>query len=108
MVTRAARRGKAPVKREPPQFAPKAADVTITEVKTAADRDAFVRCQHELYANDPMYVPQIIAERRDFIDPSRNSFFTHARAAFFLAHRAGRVVGRIAAVNDTRYNTYHE
>lgn len=93
---------------QPAPFAPKAVDVTISEVKTAADRDAFVRFQPEHYANDPLYVPQLIAERRDFIDPERNSFFTHARAALYLAHRGGRVVGRIAAVNDTRYNTFHE
>jgi GNAT superfamily N-acetyltransferase len=104
------RRGAAKALRrsEPAPFAPKAVDVTITEVKTAAERDAFVRFQPEHYANDPHYVPQIIAERRDFIDPERNSFFTHARAAFFLAHRAGKVAGRIVAMNDTRYNSFHE
>src|SRR3954471_14261919 len=89
-------------------FAPKAADVVVTEVKTSAERDAFVRFQPEHYANDPLYVPQILAERRDFVDPARNAYFSHARAAFFLAHRHGRVVGRIAAVNDVRHNQYHD
>jgi GNAT superfamily N-acetyltransferase len=89
-------------------FAPRAADVTVTEVRTSAERDAFVRFQPELYKDDPLYVPQIIAERRDFIDPSRNPYFTHARAAFFTAHKNRRVVGRIAAVNDMRHNQFHD
>jgi GNAT superfamily N-acetyltransferase len=89
-------------------FAPRAADVNIVEVRTPAERDAFVRFQPEHYANDPLYVPQIIAERRDFVDPSRNPYFSHARAAFFLAYRQGRVVGRIAAVNDSRHNQFHD
>src|SRR5438094_7825499 len=100
------RRAKAKPVQAP--FAPRAADVMISEVKTAAERDAFVRFQPEHYAADPLYVPQILAERRDFIDPSRNPYFSHARAAFFLAHRQGKPVGRIAAVNDMRHNQFHD
>ncbi len=80
----------------------------VTEVRTTADRDAFVRFQPEHYANDPLYVPQIQAERRDFIDPARNPYFAHARATFFLARRRGHLVGRIAAVNDVRHNQFHD
>lgn len=108
MPPRRATAARALKRSEPAVFAPKAVDVTISEVKTGADRDAFVKFQADLYGDDPHFVPPIIAERRDFIDPDRNPFFTHARAALFLAHRAGKVVGRIAAINDTRYNTFHE
>ncbi len=106
MARRAA--AKALKRNEPVAFAPKAVDVSVTEVTTSADRDAFVRFQFDHYASDPNFVQPLIAERRDFVDPDRNSFFSHARGAFFLAHRGGKVVGRIAAINDARYNTYHE
>ena len=79
----ARRAAKAPPVQAP--FAPRASDVSVIEVKTSAERDAFVRFQPEHYANDPLYVPQIVAERRDFVDLSRNPYFTHARAALFLA-----------------------
>ena len=89
------------------RFATRAADVTVEEVTSPAGRDAFVQFQADHYSGDSLYVPQILAERRDFIDPARNPYFTHARAAFFLARRRGKVVGRICAVNDIRYNQYH-
>ncbi|MBL8923691.1 MAG: hypothetical protein JNJ54_32855 [Myxococcaceae bacterium] len=48
----------------------------------------------------------IVAERRDFIDPRANPFFESARARYFLARRQGRVVGRIAACVDSRFNRF--
>lgn len=92
----------------PPQHAVAAADVTVEEVSGSAGRDAFVRFQLEHYAGDTNFVPPIVAERRDFIDPKVNPFFGQARAAFFLAKRRGRTVGRIAAVVDSRYNRFHD
>lgn len=92
----------------PVRFAARAADVVIDEVTSPQGRDAFVRFQAEHYSGDSLYVPQILAERRDFIDPERNPYFSHARAAFFLARRRGKVVGRICAVNDVRYNQFHQ
>lgn len=82
-------------------------DVTITEVTQPAQRDEFVRFPLSLYAGDPSYVTPIVAERRDFIDPRVNPFFREAVGALYLAHRNGRVVGRIAAFIDHRYNRFH-
>lgn len=85
-----------------------APDVTLEEVTTEAGREAFARFQNEHYVGDPHFVPPIIAERREFLDPASNPFFKHARVALFLARRHGRIVGRIAAINDERYNAFHD
>ncbi len=66
-----------------------------------------MRFQQALYSSDPNYVPPIAAERRDFLDRRHNPFFAHASAELFLARRNGEVVGRIAAVDDTAYNQFH-
>jgi GNAT superfamily N-acetyltransferase len=79
----------------------------VEEVAGGRARDEFVRFQLEHYQGDPLFVPPIVAERREFIDPAANPFFQSARASTFLARRAGRVVGRIAAVVDERYNRFH-
>ncbi|MCC6336128.1 MAG: N-acetyltransferase [Myxococcales bacterium] len=50
----------------------------------------------------------MVAERRDFLDPKVNPFFEHARVAYFLARRNGKVVGRVAACVDSRYNHFHD
>jgi GNAT superfamily N-acetyltransferase len=91
-----------------PRYAVRAPDVTIEEVVNPHQREEFSRFPLDLYAGDTKFVPPIVAERREFIDPSINPFFQHARGAFFLARRNGKVVGRIAAVNDSRYNDFHD
>ncbi|MGQ0504752.1 MAG: N-acetyltransferase [Myxococcaceae bacterium] len=82
-------------------------DVTLEVVRTPLDRDRFIEFQTELYRNDPNYVTPIVAERRDFLDPRKNPFFSHAQIELYVAKRAGKIVGRIAAVNDPHYNQFH-
>ena len=90
-----------------PRLAVRAADVSVEQVTGARGKDEFIRFQLEHYQGDPNFVPPIVAERKEFLDTERNPFFKEARAAFFLARRQGRVVGRIAAVVDDRYNRFH-
>ncbi|HZA52578.1 MAG TPA: N-acetyltransferase [Myxococcaceae bacterium] len=84
-----------------------AGGVSVSPVRTYSERDQFIRFQLEHYRGDPNFVPPIVAERRDFLDRRTNPFFKHARVELLLAHRGGRVVGRIAAVDDPNYNQFH-
>jgi GNAT superfamily N-acetyltransferase len=90
-----------------PRFAVRAPGVTVEEVAGARAKDEFLRFQLDHYAGDERFVPPIIAERREFLDPKVNPFFARAQAALFLARRGGKVVGRIAAIVDDRYNEFH-
>src|SRR5215831_5096977 len=87
--------------------APSGSDVTVTPVQSAQDREAFIRFPYTLYAGDPNWVPPLEMERRDFLNPKKNPWFEFGTAELFLAHRAGRVVGRIAGVDDPHYNEFH-
>ena len=72
--------------------------VSVSPVASAADRHAFVDLPWTLYAGDPNWRPPLKDEVHALIGgPKRNPWFLHARAAFFLARRDGRVVGRISA-----------
>lgn len=83
------------------------AELSIQPVRTPAEKEAFIRFQIDLYRDEPNFVPPIVAERRDFLDPSKNPFLEKAELELFLARRHGQVVGRIAAVNDPAYNQFH-
>jgi GNAT superfamily N-acetyltransferase len=83
------------------------APVSVEPVRTAQERDAFIRLQMDLYRGDANYVPPILAERRDFLDSKKNPFLQHAEIQMYLARRAGELVGRIAAINDPNYNHFH-
>jgi GNAT superfamily N-acetyltransferase len=83
------------------------AGATITPVQSAQDRNAFIQFPYQLYREDPNWVPPLIMERKDFLDPRKNAWFEHGSVELFLARRNGEVVGRIAAVNDPNYNRFH-
>ena len=72
----------------------------ISRVLTRADRNAFVELAYRLNASDPNWIPPLKDEVNGLITPGRNPWFEHAEAAFFLARRGGRAVGRISAQVD--------
>ncbi|WP_309889967.1 N-acetyltransferase [Archangium sp.] len=82
-------------------------NVEVTPVRSSADRTAFIRFPYAIYQGDPNWVPHLEMERRDFMNPKKHPFFEFGEVDFFLARREGQVVGRIAAVNNPRYNEFH-
>src|SRR5687768_14815199 len=74
--------------------------IEISRVLTRADRNAFVDLAYRLNAGDPNWIPPLKDEVNGLITAGRNPWFEHAEAAFFLARREERVVGRISAQVD--------
>jgi GNAT superfamily N-acetyltransferase len=74
--------------------------LAIRPVLTKADRKRFVDLLWEVYGDDPHWVPPLKGEELGLIDPAKNPWFGHARAALWLAERDGRAVGRISAQVD--------
>lgn len=74
--------------------------LTIRPVTTKSDRRAFVDFAWEAYEDDPAWVPPLKDEVHGLIDPKKNPWFGHGRAALWLAMRGTKVVGRISAQVD--------
>jgi hypothetical protein len=76
--------------------------ISVREVKSKADKKAFVELAYRLNLADPNWVPPLKDEVRGLITPGKNPWFEHAEAAFFLAFRppSDRPVGRISAQVD--------
>lgn len=77
-----------------------AGSIDVVPVRGRADLGRFIRLPDRLFRSDPNYVPPLHSERRAALTPKGNPFFRHAEAAFWLAWRDGRVVGRISAQQD--------
>ena len=75
-------------------------NIVIEEANGKAGRAAFVDLGREFAASVPHSVPQIRSEQLELIDPGKNPFFGHASVQLFIAYRAGKPVGRIAAHID--------
>jgi len=82
-------------------------NIEVSEVTSRRERDAFIKFQWQIYANDPAWVPPLIIERKKFLDRKRHPFYRHGDAALFLARKNGKIVGRIMASDDPNYNSLH-
>jgi hypothetical protein len=84
--------------------------MVVHEVASRRDRNSFIKLPWKIYQHDKNWVPPLIAERKEFLDPRRNPFFEHAAVKLFLAHdEAGNLLGRIAAiVNFNHIQTHKE
>src|SRR3954469_23814217 len=74
--------------------------ITIREIASKADKKAFINLAFSMNASDPNWIPPLKDEINGLITPGKNPWFEHAEAAFFLAERDGRLVGRISAQVD--------
>jgi hypothetical protein len=81
-------------------------DVEVRPVASKRDLNAFIKLPFRIHRDHPRWVPPLIFDRKSFLNRKKNPFFDHAEAEFFLAERDGRVVGRITAHIDKRWDEY--
>lgn len=78
--------------------------VTVSQITSAKEMRAFVRFNYELYKDCPQAVPDMLEDTLETLDSRSNPAFNFCEAAFFLARRDGNIVGRVAAIINTRAN----
>jgi hypothetical protein len=77
----------------------------VRPVSDRAKLTRFIKLPFRLHRGTP-WVPPLIFERRQFLNRSKNPYFDHADAEYFLAWRDGEPVGRITAQVDRRWDEY--
>lgn len=78
-------------------------NVQIIEVNHHHGIRQFIDFPHELYKNDPNYVPELYSEQKNMMDPGKYPFHQYGEVRYFLAKKNGRIAGRIAAIMNPRY-----
>ena len=68
----------------------------------------FIELPYRMFKGHPYWVPPFRADMKTALNPDKHPFYEHSEAQFYLAVRNGRDVGRIAVLENTRYNEYHE
>jgi hypothetical protein len=81
--------------------------VQVLAVREAREREVFLRLPARFYRDYPAWVPPLLFDVRGQLDPRRGDFFKHSTGEFFLARRGREVVGRVAALHNTRHLAAH-
>lgn len=75
-------------------------DVKIKEISKTKDLRAFIRFPHTLRQGDSSWVPALDFDEMNTLRKDKNPAFEHCQARYFLAIAEGRIVGRVAAINN--------
>jgi GNAT superfamily N-acetyltransferase len=79
--------------------------IEVRPVESRRELSRFIKLPFRLHRGTP-WVPPLIFERRQFLNRSKNPYFEHAEAVYFVAWRDGEPVGRITAQVDRRWDEY--
>lgn len=75
----------------------------IQEVKSKKQLEQFIDFPHDLYKDDPNYVPMIFMEQETLLNPKKSAFLKHSEACYYLAIQDSKIVGRIAAIKNNNH-----
>ena len=81
--------------------------MSIVPVHSNRDLSRFIDFPYRLHARDLLWVPPLRRDVKLLLSRTKNPFFEHAEAEYFLAERSGQVVGRIAAIANRLHNQTH-
>jgi len=68
-----------------------------------SDVRQFIRFPTALYKDNPYWVPTMEGEMKAALNPEIHPFYQHSQAAFFIAERGEKALGRIAILDNKRY-----
>ncbi len=78
--------------------------VQIKTVTSKKDLKTFVRFANKLYEGNKYYVPSMPFDDMDTFNPKENGAYDFSKAELYLAYKDGQLVGRVAAIINTRAN----
>lgn len=81
--------------------------IRVRTTDTRRDLGRFVDLPVRLHRGRSGFVAPLRMTELETLDPRRNPFFEHASVETWLAERDGRVVGRVAVIDDDRHAAFH-
>ena len=83
------------------------ATIEIKKVENRRDLKRFIDLHYELYRGNPYDAPNLYVDEQQTLSPwvkDPNAAFEFCDVEYYLALKEGKVVGRVAAIINTRYN----
>ncbi|MDD2521576.1 MAG: GNAT family N-acetyltransferase [Anaerolineaceae bacterium] len=79
----------------------------ILNVNTKSLQKEFVEFQYKLYEDCPQFVPPFRSDIFMMMNKEKHPFYDHSDSDHFIAKRDGKVVGKIAALENKPFNEFH-
>jgi hypothetical protein len=83
-------------------------NITIKEVSTKKEFNAFFELPYQLFKDDKMWVPPRLAGEKETFNPKINPSFDFCKAKMFLAYQGSKIVGRVAGIINPKVNEVWE
>ncbi len=77
------------------------------DVHNPKDVRQFIRFPLKLYKGHPFWVPTMESEMKNVLNPHAHPFYQHSQAAFFIAQKGKKTLGRIAILDNKHYRQQH-
>jgi GNAT superfamily N-acetyltransferase len=74
--------------------------IEIHPIRNRREKRIFLTFPWRIYKDDPLWVPPMLPDRANVIDPQKGAFFKRGEAEFFVAWKDGKPVGTICAAED--------
>ncbi len=68
----------------------------------------FLRLPFSIYEDTPQWAPPLQMDERLRLNPKRFPFYKHSHASFFLAYQGTRPMGRLAVLDNQRFNEFNK
>ncbi|MDR1004502.1 MAG: N-acetyltransferase, partial [Prevotellaceae bacterium] len=78
--------------------------ITIKKVTTRRELNRFIRFNYQMYKKNPYSVPDLFDDMLNTFNKKKNAAFEFCEADYFLAYRGEKIVGRVAAIVNSRAN----
>lgn len=79
-------------------------EVDIKVVQSGRDRRRFIDLPWMIYRNDPNWIPPLLSDMRNTLNPGKNALLRLGPNRFYIALCDGVVVGRLGVGMDNRLN----
>lgn len=71
------------------------------------ERERFVDFVFDLYKDATLWVPPLRSDALKGLDKSKHPYYQHSDADFFVVEENGKVLGRVAMLENRNFNAYH-
>ena len=80
----------------------------IVAVENASQRKSFMMLPWKIYKDNPYWVPPLIMDLKKMFNTKKHPFYDYGTMQLFLVYKNEELVGRIAAITNSRYDEFHK